>query len=117
MPQDTSPPMTFASIAGKKVQADFDAGTLSSDGRVLFLRTVEAHVGVIRRLSQALHDRGAIKAMSIILMTTSCVNGSFKSPVAMRMPMTVIPCATIRPSKPPVTTCRSPATHWPVNPP
>jgi hypothetical protein len=57
MSQDTQSPLTFASIAGKKVYADFDGGTLTSDGGVLFLRAVEAHVGVIHRLSQALHDR------------------------------------------------------------
>jgi Transposase DDE domain group 1 len=57
VPQDTQTPLTFASISGKKVSADFDAGSLSSDGGVLFLRAVEANVGVIQRLSHALHDR------------------------------------------------------------
>jgi hypothetical protein len=38
------------------LQADFDGGTLSSDGGVLFLREIEARVGVIRRLVGALHD-------------------------------------------------------------
>lgn len=57
MPQDTHTPLIFASISGKNVQADFDGGTLTSDGGVLFLRAVEANVGVIQRLSQALHDR------------------------------------------------------------
>lgn len=57
MPQDTSIPLTFASIAGKKVHVDFDGGTLTSDGGVLLLRAVEAHIGIIHRLRQALHDR------------------------------------------------------------
>jgi hypothetical protein len=57
VPQDTHTPLIFASISGKNVQADFDGGTLTSDGGVLFLRAVEANVGVIQRLSQALHDR------------------------------------------------------------
>jgi Transposase DDE domain group 1 len=57
VPQDTSIPLTFASIAGKKVHVDFDGGTLTSDGGVLLLRAVEANIGIIQRLSQALHDR------------------------------------------------------------
>jgi Transposase DDE domain group 1 len=49
--------LTFANISGKKVQADFDAGTLSSDGGVLFLRPLEAQMEIIKRLSQVLVDR------------------------------------------------------------
>ena len=57
MPQDTPTPLIFASISGKNVQADFDGGMLPSDGGVVFLRAVEANVGVIQRLRQALHAR------------------------------------------------------------
>jgi hypothetical protein len=56
MAQDTQIVLPFARLSGKNLQADFDGGTLSSDGGVLFLREIEAQVGVIRRLAGALHD-------------------------------------------------------------
>ncbi|HWN09084.1 MAG TPA: IS1380 family transposase [Pyrinomonadaceae bacterium] len=56
MVQDTHIVLPFARLGGKNLQADFDGGTLSSDGGVLFLREIEAHVGVIRRLAGALRD-------------------------------------------------------------
>jgi hypothetical protein len=49
--------LDFAKISGKQIDADFEGGTLTSDGGVLFLREVEARVGVIRRLAEALPDR------------------------------------------------------------
>ncbi len=57
MTQDTQIVLPFASICGKTLQADFNGGTLSSDGGVLLLRETEAHVGVIRRFVEALDDR------------------------------------------------------------
>ena len=56
MTQDTQIVLPFARLSGKNLQADFEGGTLSSDGGVLFLREIEAQVGVIRRLAGALHD-------------------------------------------------------------
>jgi hypothetical protein len=55
MTQDTQIVLPFARLAGKTLQADFDGGTLRSDG-VLFLREIEAHVGIIRRMAGALQD-------------------------------------------------------------
>lgn len=57
MTQDTQIVLPFASISGKTLQADFNGGTLTSDGGVLFLRETEAQVGIIRRFAQALDDR------------------------------------------------------------
>ncbi len=48
--------LPFAPIAGKKVQADFDGGELTSDAGVLVLRETEARVGVIAAISAAVHD-------------------------------------------------------------
>jgi hypothetical protein len=56
MIQDTQIVLPFARLAGKTLQADFDGGTLSSDGGVLFLREIEAQVGIISRMAGALHD-------------------------------------------------------------
>ena len=56
MAQDTQIVLPLARLSGKNLQADFDGGTLSSDGGVLFLREIEAQVGVIRRFAEALHD-------------------------------------------------------------
>ena len=57
MIQDTQPVLSFASIFGTKVEADFDGGTLTSDGGAVFLRAVESKVGVIERIVGALRDR------------------------------------------------------------
>jgi len=56
MTKDNQLTLPFASISTKKVNADFDGGTLTSDGGVLFLREVERGVGVISRLVEALLD-------------------------------------------------------------
>ncbi len=57
MIQDTQNVLAFSSIAGKKLQADFNGGSITSDGGVLFLSEVESRIGVISRLVQALDDR------------------------------------------------------------
>lgn len=57
MCQDTQNTLSFASISGKKVEADFDGGNLTTDGGVLFLRQVESSVGIIRRIVSCLPDR------------------------------------------------------------
>lgn len=49
--------LLFKDISGKKVEADFDGGEVSSDGGLLFLREVERKKGIIRRIGQALRDR------------------------------------------------------------
>ncbi len=56
MTQDTQIVLPFARLSGKNLQADFDGGTLSSDGGVLFLREIEAQVGMIRRYAEVLKD-------------------------------------------------------------
>jgi hypothetical protein len=56
MTQDTQIVLPFARLSGKNLQADFDGGTLSSDGGVLFLREIEAHVGIISRYAGVLKD-------------------------------------------------------------
>jgi hypothetical protein len=56
MTQDTQIVLPFASLSGRHLQVDFDGGTLSSDGGVLFFREIEAQIGVIRRLAGALDD-------------------------------------------------------------
>jgi hypothetical protein len=56
MTQDTQIVLPFTRLSGKNRQADFDGGTLSSDGGVLFFREIEAQVGIIGRLAGALDD-------------------------------------------------------------
>ena len=48
---------SFARISGKKVEADFDGGTTTSDGGVLLLRQLESRIGVIDRIVGSLWDR------------------------------------------------------------
>ena len=37
--------LSFANVSGKKIEADFDGGTTTSDGGVLLLRQAEARTG------------------------------------------------------------------------
>ena len=57
MTQHTQIVLPFARLSGKILQADFEGGSLSSDGGVLFLREIEAQIGVIGRYVGALDDR------------------------------------------------------------
>jgi hypothetical protein len=57
MTEDTQIVLPFARLCDKTLQADFDGGTLTSDGGVLFLRETEAQMGLIRRFVEALDDR------------------------------------------------------------
>lgn len=49
--------LLFKDISGKKVQADFDGGEISSDAGLLFLREVERQSGAIGCISGVLRDR------------------------------------------------------------
>ena len=55
----TEPQITlnFAPISGKRVEAKFDGGNVTSDAGVLFLRAVEKGIGLMGRLAAAIHDR------------------------------------------------------------
>ena len=46
----------FASISGKKVEADFDGDRLTSDGGVVHLRAVDKSIGLIERLCDCISD-------------------------------------------------------------
>ena len=56
MEQDKQTVMKFASIMGKKVEANFDGGVTSSDGGVMLLRKVESRIGIVDRIVGALCD-------------------------------------------------------------
>ena len=49
--------LPLASISGKRVEADFAGGTVTSDGGVLLLRALESQMGLIARMVDALRDR------------------------------------------------------------
>jgi len=49
--------LLFKDISGKKIQADFEGGEVSSDAGLLFLREVERGNGIIRRIAEVLRDR------------------------------------------------------------
>jgi hypothetical protein len=48
--------LEFSELHGRRVQADFSAGYLSSDGGVLFLRQIDRGLGVSRELAACFHD-------------------------------------------------------------
>ena len=49
--------LSFSSVCGKKVEADFDGGVVTSDSGVLLAREVDRKIGVIDCLVSALWDR------------------------------------------------------------
>ena len=53
----TTESLIFKSVSGKKVQADFDGGEVTSDAGVLLLREAEQHVGIINSFTNSIHDR------------------------------------------------------------
>jgi len=48
--------LQFASISGKKVTADFTGGDITSDAGVLVMRETASKMGIIEKLTQAIHD-------------------------------------------------------------
>lgn len=56
MRQDTEMKLNFASISGKKVEAAFDGGSVTSDGGVLHLRAIDKAIGLIDRLASCICD-------------------------------------------------------------
>ena len=55
--QDTHPKVSFARLGGKRVEAAFDGGLLTSDSGVMLLREVEARMGISDRIVKAVGDR------------------------------------------------------------
>jgi len=53
---DTQLPLKFPGFSDKKVIADFSGGTVTSDGGLLFLSTVEKRISIIKKLSGCLFD-------------------------------------------------------------
>ena len=49
--------LSFASISGRKVEADFDGGTTTSDAGALLRRQAESNIGIIDRVVAAMSDR------------------------------------------------------------
>ena len=49
--------LSFANVSGKKIEADFDGGTTTSDGGALLLRQAEARTGIVDRIVAAMSDR------------------------------------------------------------
>ena len=56
MEEDSQISMSFANLGGKKVEAAFDGGTVTSDAGALLLREVDRHTGIIDRVVGALRD-------------------------------------------------------------
>ena len=57
MTKDTQTVLSFASISGKKIEADFNGGMTTSDGGVLLLRELESRIGIVDRIVESLWDR------------------------------------------------------------
>ena len=49
--------LLFKDLSGKKIEADFDGGEVSSDAGLLFLRETEVKHGIIRRMANVMRDR------------------------------------------------------------
>jgi hypothetical protein len=57
MREDTQLALFFDSVGGRKVQAVFDGGSVTSDAGVMLIRQAERRVGVVRCLTSAMRDR------------------------------------------------------------
>jgi hypothetical protein len=57
MSDSTPKPLRFPTLGGHTVRADFNGGALSSDFGPLLLRGVDQQIGLISRLSAAIHDQ------------------------------------------------------------
>ena len=55
--QDKQHRMSFASVSGKRVEATFDGGILTSDSGVMLLREVESRIGILNQIVAAITDR------------------------------------------------------------
>ena len=56
MEQDNQMDLSFANLKGKKVQAQFDGGTVTSDAGALLLREVDRRTGIVDRVVGALRE-------------------------------------------------------------
>ena len=56
MGYSTPEQLSFHSIAGYTIRADFEGGALSSDFGVLLLRGIDRQIGLTARLAAAIHD-------------------------------------------------------------
>lgn len=52
----TRQPLLFSSLKSKKIQADFNGGSLTSDAGVLLLREVDKHLGLIDAINRCIPD-------------------------------------------------------------
>ena len=57
MTDDRAAPFDLPAVRRKKLTADFDGGSLSSDGGLLLLREAERGLGIASRLAGAIRDR------------------------------------------------------------
>jgi hypothetical protein len=55
--KDSEPKLSFARVCGKKVEADFEGGDVTSDGGTLVLRDLDRQIGLIDRMVAAMVDR------------------------------------------------------------
>lgn len=56
MKKRTKQTAIFTAVSDKKLEVDFDGGTVTSDAGLLFLREVEKQTGLVRRVAAAIDD-------------------------------------------------------------
>ena len=49
-------PLLFSNLKNKKIQADFNGGTLTSDAGALLLREVDKRIGLIDAINRCIPD-------------------------------------------------------------
>ena len=88
--------LSFASISGRKIEADFDGGTTTSDGGALLLRQAESKIGIVDRIVGALCDRRHQSYIDPIPISISSSSAYSRSPAGMRTQTTATTCVQIR---------------------
>lgn len=56
MTECTNESMSFSSLNGKKIQADFNGGTITSDAGALLLRQVDKQLGLVNAINKCIPD-------------------------------------------------------------
>ncbi len=56
MTECNTKPIAFSRLSGRKIQADFDGGKITSDGGALLLREVDRRLGLIDTLNECIAD-------------------------------------------------------------
>ena len=99
--------LSFANVSGKKIEADFDGGTTTSDGGVLLLRQAEARTWIVNRLVGAMSDRLLVLDRQAVGTPPARRSTSWVKPISTGALISILPAVEQGPGNPQLpTSCR-----------